>query len=124
MQFQRKKVTFAYGARKSKAVMWRRNLLVFVNFPKHVPTETNFCLAMFVANLRIFSLWTEKKSRDERMNGRAVVHKACTCAGLPHVVHTVVMEPKTVCTIRSIDEKFNVFTDAVVRGETRLRSEC
>lgn len=119
---KKEKVTFAYGARKSRAVMCRRNLLVFVNFPKHVPTETNFCLAMFVANFRIFSLWTEKRA-EMRMNGRAIVHKACTCAGLPHVVHTVVMEPKTVCTVRSIHEKFNVFTDAVVRGETRLRSE-
>lgn len=38
-------------------------------------------------------------------------------AELPHVVHAVVMEPKTVSTVRSIHEKFDVFTDAV-RGDT------
>lgn len=41
-------------------------------------------------------------------------------AGLPHVVHTIVMEPKTVSTVRSIHEKFDVFTDAV-RGEPRYQ---
>lgn len=58
------------------------------------------------------------------MNGRPIVHKACTCAGLPHVVHTIVMEPKTVCTVRSIHEKFNVITDAVARGETRYAANA
>lgn len=103
--------------------MCRRNLPVLVNFPKHVPTETNFCRAMFVANFKIFSLWTEKKL-SELINGRVIIHTACIYARLPHVVYTVVMESKTVCAVRTIHKKLDVFPDAVVRGKTRLRREC
>lgn len=56
---QKQKRTFAYGAKKSSAVMCRRNLLVFVNFPKHVPTDTSLSREMLVANFRILSLWTK-----------------------------------------------------------------
>lgn len=99
----------AYGARKSRAVMCRRNLPVFVNFPKHVPTETNFCRAMFVANFKIFSLRTEKKVNSRTSDCSHVLY---VIARLPHVVHTVVMEPETVCAIRTIHKQLDVFPDA------------
>lgn len=119
---QRKyKNTFAYGARKSRAVMCRRNLPVFVNFPKHVPTETNFCRAMFVPNFKIFSLWTERKTSE--LMGRVIDHTECIYDRLPHVVHPVVMEPKTICAVRTIHKKLDVFPDAVVGEKTRLL-EC
>lgn len=55
-------VTFAYGARKSRAVMCRRNFLVFVNFPKHVPTDMSLSREKLVASFKIFSLWTENQT--------------------------------------------------------------
>lgn len=42
--------------------MCRRNFLVFVNFPKQVPTEMSLSREKFVANFRILSLWTENNA--------------------------------------------------------------
>lgn len=36
--------------------MCNRNLWVFVNFPKHVPSDTSLSPEMLAANFKIFSL--------------------------------------------------------------------
>ncbi len=51
------KLTLAYGASKSSAVIWRWNLPLLVYFPMHVPRLMRFFLEIFVAFLIIDSLY-------------------------------------------------------------------
>lgn len=88
--------------------------MVFVNFPKHVPTDTSFSLETCAANFRIFSLRTDDKARK----WICVTRHSCEPLNasfrvLPHVVHAVVVQSETVGAIRSVHKYFDVFSDAV-----------
>jgi hypothetical protein len=98
---------FAYGAKKSRAVTWRRNFLVLVNLPKQVPRESRFSRATCAAYKKKFSYNV----------GRILIPRVVVAYLLHDLFRDVEdplpVQPKAVESVLPLDEALDVVADVL-----------